>query len=70
MNLIFRKAKIDELDHALELFKLASLSLGKKNVSQWAYWTDPPEEKITWVKEGFEKLGKPCAVEYKYDGFR
>ena len=55
MNLIFKKAKIDELDHALELFKLASLSLGKKNVSQWAYWSDPPEEKITWVKEGFDK---------------
>jgi DNA ligase-1 len=22
------------------------------------------------IKEGFEKVGKPCAIEYKYDGFR
>ena len=55
MNLIFKKATIDEIDHALELFKLASQSLSEKNVSQWSYWSDPPEEKITWVKEGFDK---------------
>lgn len=54
MNLIFKQATIDEFDHALELFKLASLSLCEKNVSQWSYWSDPPEEKITWVKEGFD----------------
>ena len=54
MNIKFRKAKIDELDHALELFKLASLSLGEKKVNQWNYWSKPPEEKIAWVKEGFE----------------
>jgi len=55
MNLIFEQAKINELDHALELFKLASLSLGEKNVSQWSYWSNPPKEKIAWVKEGFDK---------------
>ena len=27
-------------------------------------------EKAENVKEGFEMVGKPCAVEYKYDGFR
>ncbi|GAI49877.1 unnamed protein product, partial [marine sediment metagenome] len=26
--------------------------------------------KVTTIKEGFEALGKPCAIEYKYDGFR
>lgn len=27
-------------------------------------------QKAKTIKEGFEKVGKPCAVEYKYDGFR
>ncbi len=27
-------------------------------------------QKAKTVKEGFEKVGKPCAIEYKYDGFR
>ena len=27
-------------------------------------------QKAKTIKEGFEAVGKPCAVEYKYDGFR
>ncbi len=27
-------------------------------------------QKARTIKEGFEKVGKPCAIEYKYDGFR
>lgn len=27
-------------------------------------------QKTNNIKEGFESLGKPCAIEYKYDGFR
>jgi len=27
-------------------------------------------QKVKTVKEGFEAVGKPCAIEYKYDGFR
>ncbi len=27
-------------------------------------------EKVRNLKEGFEKVGRPCALEYKYDGFR
>jgi len=27
-------------------------------------------QKVATIKEGFEKVGKPCAIEYKYDGFR
>ena len=27
-------------------------------------------QKAKSIKEAFEKVGKPCAVEYKYDGFR
>jgi len=27
-------------------------------------------QKVTTITEGFNKVGKPCALEYKYDGFR
>jgi DNA ligase-1 len=27
-------------------------------------------EKVKTIKEGFDAVGKPCAIEYKYDGFR
>jgi DNA ligase-1 len=27
-------------------------------------------QKVKTIKEGFEAVGKPCAIEYKYDGFR
>ncbi len=27
-------------------------------------------QKVKTIKEGFKALGKPCAIEYKYDGFR
>lgn len=27
-------------------------------------------QKVKNLKDGFEKVGKPCAIEYKYDGFR
>ena len=27
-------------------------------------------QKVSTIKEGFEALGVPCAIEYKYDGFR
>ncbi|MGI9531411.1 GNAT family N-acetyltransferase [Lutimonas sp.] len=54
MNLQFKRASPEELSDALLFFKLASQSLGKKNLSQWSYWADPPQEKIIWVQEGFD----------------
>ena len=27
-------------------------------------------QKVSTIKDGFETVGKPCAIEYKYDGFR
>ena len=27
-------------------------------------------KKVTTIKEGFKEVGKPCALEFKYDGFR
>ena len=55
MNIKFYRATLSELEEALEFFKLASQSLSEKNVSQWNYWTDPPADKIEWVKQGFDK---------------
>jgi ribosomal protein S18 acetylase RimI-like enzyme len=55
MKLIFKQAKRDEFNEALDFFKAASTALREKNLSQWHYWDQPPEDKITWVKEGFEK---------------
>ena len=55
MKIRFIRALQSELDVALKFFKLASRSLNEKQVNQWSYWEDPPEEKINWVKEGFVK---------------
>lgn len=55
MKLIFKQADRDEFEEALALFKDASHALRRKNLSQWQYWDKPPEEKISWVKQGFEK---------------
>ena len=54
MEITFIQALKSELEDALHFFKLASQSLSEKQVSQWSYWAEPPEEKITWVKEGFD----------------
>lgn len=54
MKIEFIRALSSELEEALFFFKLASQSLSKKNIGQWSYWIDPPEEKISWVKEGFD----------------
>lgn len=55
MEIIFTRAQNSDLSLAFDFFKKASEALGKKQVSQWQYWDDPPEEKINWVKEGFDQ---------------
>ncbi|MDO8622714.1 MAG: ATP-dependent DNA ligase [archaeon] len=51
-----KKRKLKELDKV-------SMEIGKPIKVMLA-------QKAKNVKEGFETVGKPCAVEYKYDGFR
>ncbi len=51
-----RKGKLKELDKI-------SLEIGKPIKVMLA-------QKAATIKDGFEKVGKPCAIEYKYDGFR
>ena len=51
-----KKGKIKELEKI-------SLEVGKPIKVMLA-------QKAKTISEGFEALGKPCAIEYKYDGFR
>ena len=51
-----RKKSIKELEKI-------SMQIGKPIKAMLA-------QKVSTIKEGFEALGSPCALEYKYDGFR
>ena len=53
---IAKKGKIKELEKI-------SLEVGKPIKAMLA-------QKTANIKTGFKELGKPCAIEYKYDGFR
>jgi DNA ligase-1 len=59
LALIFSIAKTEKP----EMLKEVHLEVGKPIKVMLA-------QKATSIKEGFEMVGKPCAVEYKYDGFR
>ena len=58
-------AKVFEIAEKCKLKELEKISLevGKPIKAMLA-------QKVTTIKEGFKALGKPCAIEYKYDGFR
>ena len=53
---IAKKGKLKELEKV-------NLEIGKPIKAMLA-------QKVKNIKEGFEAVGKPCAIEYKYDGFR
>lgn len=55
LKLTFEPAKTEQIQEVLNLFREISAQLKKKGLTQWSYWADPPEEKIQWVREGFEK---------------
>ncbi|MEK6898405.1 MAG: ATP-dependent DNA ligase [Nanoarchaeota archaeon] len=57
--LVFEMAKKGKLKD----LEKAELEVGKPIKAMLA-------QKVKTVSEGFKALGKPCAVEYKYDGFR
>jgi DNA ligase 1 len=54
--LIAKKRKISE-------FEKVELEVGKPIKAMLA-------QKANTIEEGFKAVGKPCAIEYKYDGFR
>lgn len=47
----------------LKEFEKLSIQIGKPIKAMLA-------QKVSTVEDGFKALGKPCAIEYKYDGFR
>ena len=53
-NISFRLANINELSLAFSLLKEAAEWLQNKNTQQWSFWINPAQEKIDWIKEGFE----------------
>jgi len=55
MDFEFRQALENELDKALLMLKEAAERLQSKHVNQWAYWLNPSQEKINWIREGFQK---------------
>jgi len=59
LSLVFETARRKKLN---ELEKI-SLEVGKPIKAMLA-------QKVTTIKEGFKEVGTPCAIEYKYDGFR
>jgi ribosomal protein S18 acetylase RimI-like enzyme len=48
----FQIIKESEVEVALDLFKEAAEIIAKKKVDHWQYWSNPPQEKIDWLKEG------------------
>jgi len=56
---VFVIAKKGKLKH----FEKISIEIGKPTKVMLA-------QKVEKIEDGFEAVGKPCAIEYKYDGFR
>ncbi len=59
LALVFEMTKTKKLDKLKEVH----LEVGKPIKVMLA-------QKAASIKEGFEMVGKPCGIEYKYDGFR
>ena len=59
ISLVFEMAKTGRLKN----LEKAELEVGKPIKAMLA-------QKAKTIHDGFEAVGKPCAVEYKYDGFR
>ncbi|MEY4933931.1 MAG: hypothetical protein RIS64_290 [Bacteroidota bacterium] len=53
MELFFRKARETEFATAIQLLKQAAQMLQKKQVNQWAFWLNPTEIQLNWIREGF-----------------
>lgn len=53
MNFSIQSAANNQIPIIFDLLKSAAQNLQSKNIHQWAYWLNPPPEKIKWVEEGF-----------------
>jgi len=63
--------KSNDLAIVFEIVKKGKISdLGKVKIELGKPMKVMLAEKVKTIKEGFEAVGKPAAIEYKYDGFR
>ncbi len=63
--------KTNDLAKVFEIAKKGSLKeLGKIHLEVGRPIKVMLSQKVPTIEDGFKALGKPCAVEYKYDGFR
>ncbi len=54
MNFAIKPADNNQIQIIFDLLKFAAQNLQAKKINQWSYWLNPPQEKINWVKEGFD----------------
>ena len=63
--------KSNDLAVVFEIVKKGKINdLGKVKIELGKPMKVMLAEKVKTIKEGFESVGKPAAIEYKYDGFR
>lgn len=48
-----RNAGENEFVEILQLLKIAAENLQSRGIDQWAYWLDPPKERLEWARDGF-----------------
>jgi N-acetylglutamate synthase-like GNAT family acetyltransferase len=54
-QIIFRKARTEELEQGLLLLKEAAFWLQEKGIDYWQDWISPPPHFIDWIKQGFNQ---------------
>jgi len=55
MDLIIRRAEIDEMPVAMELLREAAVWLRDKSVDYWQDWHMPPPMFVEWIASGFRR---------------
>ena len=48
----FHKMDKEDLSLCSKMLREAAQRLKDKNIDQWAYWLNPPQDKIDWVAQG------------------
>jgi ribosomal protein S18 acetylase RimI-like enzyme len=55
MKIHFRKVGKTEFNKILFLLKEAAEQLKSKEIDQWGIWLNPSDDKINWIKKGFDQ---------------
>ncbi|MCU0445511.1 MAG: GNAT family N-acetyltransferase [Microscillaceae bacterium] len=54
MYLTYYLATSEQLPLILDLLKQASIWLQSQELKQWAFWQNPPADKIAWLQQGLD----------------